>query len=158
MPTIRIHFLDASAIIKLLIREAGSGELWDYLKGQSNFYTTSLCFGESMGRFKSKYLKLNGNGYLFASNELLSMLSTGEINIEEPDIKHQDVIKEVEEICVKYGLDVADAFQIVTLKRSFKDVGIGESKPILITADSGLAAAARAENLRVWNCETEPAP
>jgi predicted nucleic acid-binding protein len=53
MKLIRIHYLDASAIVKLFIAEEGSDRLQKYFSEESNFYTTSLCFAEALGALKS---------------------------------------------------------------------------------------------------------
>ena len=45
---IRIHYLDASAIVKLILNEPGSSELRQYFGKESNFTATSLCFVESL--------------------------------------------------------------------------------------------------------------
>jgi predicted nucleic acid-binding protein len=50
MKLIRIHYLDASAIVKLFIAEEGSDRLQKYFSEESNFHTTSLCFAEALER------------------------------------------------------------------------------------------------------------
>jgi predicted nucleic acid-binding protein len=49
-----INYLDASAIVKLLIEEAQSKILKEYFSRNSNFYTTSFCFIEALGVLKRK--------------------------------------------------------------------------------------------------------
>lgn len=51
---IRIHYLDASAIVKLVLDETGSAELRQYFDKESNFTVTSLCFAEALGVLKVK--------------------------------------------------------------------------------------------------------
>ena len=65
---------------------------------------------------------------------------------------------EVEAIVKKYQIDVSDALQIVTIKKGEFNKFIGESQSLLITADEGLANAARSEGLAVWDCIHEPSP
>ena len=57
----------------------------------------------------------------------------------------------------KKSIDISDALQIVTLKKDYFNK-FPETQPLLITADAGLAKAARGENLRVWNCMNEEPP
>jgi predicted nucleic acid-binding protein len=159
MTAVRIHFLDASAIIKLFLEEDRSDELRKYFIEYTNFRTTSLCFGETLGRFKSFYYSHGSiDEYLEASNELLAHVSGESIAVEDIDITSRNVFKEVENIVQKHSLDVSDAFQIYTLKQGIWPLLQGDSKPILITADRKLAQSARDEHLRVWDCLREPAP
>lgn len=52
----KANYLDASAIIKILVDEDGSSEIQKYFRtGGSNFYMTSLCFSEALGVLKVKY-------------------------------------------------------------------------------------------------------
>jgi predicted nucleic acid-binding protein len=73
------------------------------------------------------------------------------------DISESEIFWEVEKTAKRCGLDIADAYQIVTVKKDYF-VRFPEAQPILVTADSRLAEAARKEGLRVWDCLKEPAP
>jgi hypothetical protein len=59
------------------------------------------------------------------------------------------VFTETEKIAKRYELDLSDALQLVTIKQRF---GKLKPKPLLITADSALAAAAQKEGIEIWNC------
>jgi len=162
METIRTHWLDASALVKLFLNENGSETLREYFNSKSVFWTTSLCFAEVLGVLKRKYISKKENlakeEYLAASGELVAHIRNGSISIEEVDITKLEIFNEVEKMVGNYSLDLADAFQIVALKKGFPSSLTGDSKTILITADRGLAEAAEREGLRVWNCleKTEP--
>jgi len=162
METIRTHLLDASALVKLFINEDGSEALKDYFGSRSVFWTTSLCFAEVLGVLKRKYLSnkedLTKEEYLVASEDMVSHIRNGSISIEEVDITQFVIFNEVEKIVEKYSIDLADAFQIVTLKRGFPSSLTEDAKTILITADEGLAGAAQSEGLRVWDCLRKPVP
>ncbi len=161
MAAIRTHYLDASAIVKLFVNEQGSDILQQYHKAHSTFYTTSLCFSEAIGVLKVKWLyrkEITQEQYLSAMNDLMASFAYESIGIDDTEIKERAVFREVEILAERYSLDIADAFQIYTLKTGFFSVLAGDSKPILITADSKLAEATRKEGLRVWDCMAEPAP
>ena len=80
------------------------------------------------------------------------------LQIDEVSILSPDVRSEAERLIQTHKIDFLDCFQIVTILRGrFRHLG-PESKSILITADHGLARAARAEGVRVWECTTESAP
>lgn len=164
MAIIRTHYLDASAIIKLLVKEEGSDRLNEYFKNHSNFYTTSLCVGEALGVLKVKYFRrkeIDQEAY-FAASEILTRGTDalGWLEIEEIKISDSNVFHEVEQLCKKHSLDFSDGLQIYTLKKGLFSVLPGDSTPILITADDALAEAAKCEGGRVWHIlkESEPKP
>lgn len=53
--SIRIHYLDASAIVKLFLDEDGSDRVRRYFAAESNFNTRTLCFAEALTVLKSKH-------------------------------------------------------------------------------------------------------
>jgi uncharacterized protein with PIN domain len=46
---VRVHYLDASALVKLLVDEPGSSRLKEYFDNPNVFRMTSLCFAEALG-------------------------------------------------------------------------------------------------------------
>jgi predicted nucleic acid-binding protein len=164
MLAVRTHYLDTSAIIKLFLDEADCQIIREYYNKQTTFYTTSLCFAETLGKLKDMRFhrkqpnNISESQYLAACNALLADISSGAIGIDEIAINNREVYKNVENITQKYSLDVADAFQIYTLKEGYFSRLRGESSPLLITADDALAEAARKEGLKAWNFRTEPTP
>jgi predicted nucleic acid-binding protein len=161
MAAVRTHYLDASAIVKLFVDEENSDILREYYNAHSTYSTTSLCFSEAIGVLKVKWLyrkEITHEQYLDAMNDLMACFAYEAIRIDEIEIKDRAVFKEVERLSECYALDISDAFQIYTLKTGFFSILTGDSKPILITGDTNLAAATRKEGLRVWDCMKEPAP
>ena len=165
MKLIRIHYLDASAMVKLFVDEEGSQALRSYFarESESEFYATSLCFAEALGVLKVKrfYRKeISDEDYLTACDQLLAYAADEIIELEDVKIKDRLVFIEVERLVSKYQpkIDVSDAFQIVSVKDNFFSRLENDSKPILITGDGNLAKAARQEGIRVWDCVTEPEP
>lgn len=166
MKLIRIHYLDASAIVKLFINEKGSDALRAYFtkEKESNFYyMTSLCFAEALGVLKVKYFNqkvISDEEYFYACDQLLAWAAGNTIEIEDIEIKDRMVFTEVENLIKKYGksIDVSDAFQIVSVKRNYFSRFESDSKPILITGDGPLAKAAEMEGIRVWNCVNKSEP
>ena len=170
MRLIRIHYLDASAIVKLILDEKGSGELREYFGKESNFIATSLCFAEALGALKVKRFNLKcltDEEYFSDCDELMAYVAGGTIEIEDIEIRDRSVFDEVETLARKHNegkpkdktIDISDAFQIVSVKRNyFSQFENSDSKPILITGDRPLAEAALSEGLRGWNCVDEPPP
>ncbi len=164
MGAVRTHFLDTSAIIKLVVDEADGKAVREYFNKHTNFFTTSLCFAETLGKLKDKRFhrkpphQITEEQYLDACNDLMAHITYGSIGIDEITINDRDVYTEVENIVQKHSLDIADAFQIYTLKKGYFSRLVGESSPMLITADNSLAVAALNEGLKAWNCVKEPMP
>jgi predicted nucleic acid-binding protein len=158
MSTLKSHYLDASALVKLLLEEEGSELLRTYFRKHTQFYTTPICFAETLGVLKTKYHGKDVAKYLNACDQLMTYVMDASIVIDEKEIANQQTYSEVEKLAQKHGLDISDAFQIVTLRRGLLARVGGESWPILITADSQLADAVRQEGLRVWDCMKERVP
>ena len=161
MGTIRTHFLDASAIVKLLINEIGSDKIRKYFTQHSCFYTTSLCFAEALGVLKAKHFhqkEITEEEYLAASDLLMAYIAGESIGIVEIEIKQRCVFREVENLVQKYSIDISDAFQIYTLKKGFLSSLEGDASPILITGDCNLAKSADKEGLKVWDCVKDTPP
>ncbi len=158
MEWVKIHYLDASSLVKLFVDEEGAGPVREYFNRESGFRVTSLCFAETLGVLKSKFFyqkKITQENYLCACDELMSSAADETILIVEVPIS--DTFSEVESLVRKYSIDTSDAFQIVTIKRDYFSK-FPETQPILITADETLANAARHEGLKVWDCLREPPP
>ncbi len=162
MELARIHYLDASAIVKLLIPEEGSESLRKYFKKQDGFCMTSLCFVEALMVLKRKHFydktPISNDDYLCACDQLFAYAKGNRIRIEDVEIEDRTVFIKVEELARKYNIDISDAFQIVSLKRNYFNRREFLSKPILITGDKPLAKAARMEKIDVWYCVDEAEP
>lgn len=158
---VRVHYLDASALVKLLVDEPGSSRLKEYFDNPNVFRMTSLCFAEALGVLKAKYLyrgEITEKGYLHRSYLLEVYLKHGRIKLDEVSLTDPAMFDEVEVIVKKYQIDISDALQIVTLKKGRYSKFVEESQSLLITADADLAKAARSEGLKVWDCINEPSP
>ena len=160
MKRIRTHYMDTSAIIKLLVQEDGSDKIRNYFSEHSIFSTTSICFAETLGVLKLKYLRklISQEEYLSASEELMAHLRGTTLQIEDVGISDRQIFNDVEALSKKYNLDISDCYQLVTLRRGFFAQFTNDSQPILITADKDLSVAARKEGFRVWDCLREIAP
>jgi len=150
---IACRYLDASAVVKLIMAEPGHEKLKQYFEDHSNFYMTNICLVEALSVFKREWCrkKTKQDIYLFNCNYLFSYIRDQIINVDELSLNEHDTYFKTEELAKKYNLDISDALQIFTVKHRFKEM-VNESKTIFITADKQLAKAAKAEGLRVWNC------
>jgi predicted nucleic acid-binding protein len=174
MGILKVHYLDASALVKLVVKEDGSDAIEAYMKreGMSSFKATSLCFAEALSVLKRKHQHKPDhidqdtwdNTYFTAAEDLIDyvryrndLIHTGQILLVDVAIADSNVFVKVEKICKQHSIDIIDAYQIVTVQRDHFSQFPG-AEPLFITADKRLGKAARAEGLCVWNCLKEPAP
>jgi predicted nucleic acid-binding protein len=149
------YFADASALVKLVVEENGTSELRP-LNAHEVFYTTLLCFSEALGVLKTcrwKKKRLSQEQYLGAANRLRGLVTSGCIKfVEYADLTVPQIFYATADLSDDHRIDLSDALQIVSVQQSHL------VDAILITADKGLAKAARKEGIQVWNCEKEPTP
>jgi uncharacterized protein len=158
---VKASHLDASAAVKLVLQERGSEHLSSYFANRAGFYITSVCLAEALGVFKRKRLRdeLSEKQYLATCYLLLGYLrSPPRIRVDEIELSSVDTFAEAEEIARRHKLDLSDSLQLVSVKHGRSSSCVPGFKTVLITADRALASAAKAEGLRVWNCEEEAAP
>ena len=159
------HYLDASALVKLVIAESDSDKLRAYC-ARAYLATTLLCFGEALGVLKAKWAHrhLTQEQYLAACEELFTRVRNSSLEIESTPLLSSDprelrvIYQEVEALAQKYCLDISDALQLHALRTGAYSRLEGTARASLVTADGKLARAAKAEGMPVWDCVRDPAP
>jgi predicted nucleic acid-binding protein len=162
MTSAKARYLDASALVKLLVDEGDCAPLRAFCNNHPSCNTTLLCVAEALGVLKRKWLKeqLSLEEYVRATTQLLAE-ARHRIYPDELNPSEHEVNSGVKALVEKYAslkLDVSDALQLYTLRHGPFRFLCGDSTSVLITADENLAKAARDEGLRVWDCIREPAP
>lgn len=164
IPPPRANFFDASALVKVYSPEHDGQTVRNYFLGKApTRYTTPFCFYEALNVLKSKWKyqkKMTEAQYHSAASKLTLWYSRARATrtIKDVDITEIQTLREVKDLAQKYSLDFSDALQIVSVKSGPFSRLVNDSKTILVTADRGLAVAARAEGLRVWSVLDEPEP
>jgi len=163
--TIKAHYLDASALVKLVAddqkEEPGRKTLREYYRQHTGFLATSHCVSETLNVLKVKHMyrhELSQADYLDTISRFIKGIIGGKLQIDELPILSPKLLQEAEILISKYGLDFVDCAQIVTVKHGRFSVLVGDSKSVLITADKELAKVAKKEGVRVWECTTEVPP
>lgn len=159
------HYLDASALVKLVIAEDHSERLRAYCS-RALLATTALCFGEALGVLKAKWTHkhLTHNEYLAACEELFAHVRNGTLQIEDTPLHSgaPQVLREhyerIEKLAKKHSLDISDALQLLIMQSGTYSTLAGAARASLVTADRRLACAAKAEGMRAWDCVHDPAP
>jgi predicted nucleic acid-binding protein len=162
----KAHYLDASALVKLVDDSPGESSgrdvLRKYYNEHSSMYATSYCLAEAFGVFKRRFLnnEINEGQYIEYVQGLIRLTVGWKLQLDEVDILLPIVSSEAERLIRKWKhkIDFLDCIQIVTVLHGRNRVLVGESRSILITADNALAKAARAEGARVWECNSETDP
>lgn len=161
-PPPRANCFDASALIKVFTREAGSDIVRDYFSNRSpTKYTTPFCFYETLNVLKVKWLyrdEITKEEYTEAAFRLVAWFEASTRYAQDIDLKDPRVFFVVRELAERHTLDLSDAFQIVSIKEGYFSHLINESQTVLVTADEALAKAARFEGVRSWYCLGEPEP
>lgn len=155
------NFFDASSLVKLHTPEVGSEIVRGYFHRQPTKYTTPFCFYEALGVLKVKWRnrkEITQSQYLQAACELSSWYGASSANIKDLDFASPVTFSQARCLAKKNSLDLSDAFQILSVKAGYFAPMIGDSQTVLITADKGLAEAARREGVRAWYFMDEPAP
>ena len=147
---VKAHYLDASALVKLVAddpeEEPGRDVLrtyyWHYA---ASMYATSYCITEAFSAFKRKSQRgqITENQYIKYVQNFIQQILGANLRIDEVPILSSLVYTEAERLIKVYKIDFLDCFQIVTILRGQFHVLGPESKSILITGDRKLAEAAR---------------
>ena len=157
----RADFFDASALAKVYTQEPCSDAARHYFHNRATKYTTPFCFYEAMNILKGKWKykgQLSLDQYLDAAFQLTAWYGASSSRINDLNFTEPTTFAEAKMIAYRNNLDLSDAFQILSVKKGYFSVLVNDSTTILVTADGGLATAARTEGLRVWNLMTETAP
>jgi hypothetical protein len=98
-------FLYACALVKMLLREAGSAELGRFLAGKEPHYTTSLCFGEALGVLKRKWThkEISQEEYMNAAHILRAWITSHVINLLPIDITDLSTFFEAADLSRRYA-------------------------------------------------------
>ncbi|MGO9146429.1 MAG: PIN domain-containing protein [Desulfomonilia bacterium] len=158
---VRADCFDASALVKVFTDEPDSDAVCDYFNSCPTKYTTPFCFYEAMNILKSKWKyqsKLDIDGYLEASFKLTAWYGASAAHVHDLDFTDPATFASARRLVLATGLDLSDAFQIVSVKQGYFSSLINDSSTVLVTADKLLARVAKSEGLRVWSVSEEHAP
>jgi len=154
------RYLDASALVKVVIAEGNHEAVRSFFVANVNLGATSLCVMEALGVIKGKWIygRISEDKYFSATRQLVRYVCGRKIEVEDINLFSFGGLDAVLARAKKHTLDLSDALQLETILRG-KYAHLGpNSASVLVTADAGLATAAAAEGVRVWNCIKDPQP
>lgn len=157
---IKLRYLDANCLVKLVAEEHRSAELRKHFFQRGIVCaTTTFCFYEALNVLKAKWVNqkrpdhISEKQYLAACEELCAIIEDGNIQLEEIFFSDRATFNESEKLVLTHKIDLSDAFQLVTLKRGmFSRLKVGD--PVLITEDGPLQKAAQHEGLRALDIDS----
>jgi predicted nucleic acid-binding protein len=162
--SIRVHYLDASVLVKIVADDGdeapGRDVFRQYYRSNGHMYTSSFCVAECFSAFKGKFLrkKISLDQYLHYIHDFYRLGVGHKLQLDDLELLAPQFRSEAERLITVHGIDFVDAVQIVTLMKGRYQHMVERSQSILITADQALAKAARAERACVWECTREPTP
>ena len=152
----KFQYFDANCLVKLVINKDGSEILREHLYSLGIVaVTTSFCFYEALGVLKTKWVKksrpdnITEEQYLAACEELCAYIGDEKIQVEENIFYNRESFTASERLTKKYGIDLSDSFQLVSLQKGMMAQLKTTILPELVSEDSGLAKAAKSEGLTV---------
>jgi predicted nucleic acid-binding protein len=157
------HYLDASVAVKVFCKEPGSAVITEYIVRNTSIicYITEFALYEILVVLKANWIRhdLSDDGYILAIAKLEGFLDEGLIQVDT-DFKPHDrrLIYELGQLVKKHKIDYSDVLQIYAVLHGKRKHYAHECKTVLVTADSDLAKAARAEGLRVWHFPKDTPP
>ena len=150
---LRPNYLDASALVKLVVDEEYSSRVRAYVFAaeQSWRVCTAYCFVEALGVLKRRNATgcLSDRGYIAGSRRLIHLTKDDSIKLIEENFPTMVSFSAAETLVKNHGIDFLDAFQLLSVKESWKYLA-SPSAPILVTADAQLSKAATKERVKCW--------
>ncbi len=153
------YYLDASALIKLVVDEPGSKSIHNYYNSTPNACITLISFIESLGVLKRKWKgQWDKPDYHKAVEDLLIMIYGGKPEVDNMTLADPATFKNVSKMAKQYNLDFADALQLFAiLKGKYSQFNLG-SQTRFVSADKGLVKAARDQGVLTWLCTKNTDP
>jgi len=157
----RADFFDASALAKIFADEPHSEIVRQYFGTRATKYTTPFCFYEALNVLKGKWKhkgQLSKSQYLDAAFRLTAWYGASSARVKDLNFTDPATFAKAKVIAERTGLDLSDAFQILSVRSGYFSALVNESSTVLVTADKELALAAKSEGLTTWSVAEEPPP
>jgi predicted nucleic acid-binding protein len=155
METIRTYFFDASALVKIYLREPGSKSATQFKNDGGRVYTSWVVIAEALGVLKRHWLRRQlseaqyaKSVYLLFADVRLGVVHPVDVRIENGRASIATYEGGIIEVRRQHPtIDAADALQLLAIQDSWLRALGGESQTRLVTADGGMAEAAQARGI-----------
>jgi predicted nucleic acid-binding protein len=153
------YYLDASALVKLVVDEPGAKDVREFFNATPNACVTLVSFIEALGVLKRKWeCKWDQPDYHYAVEYLLQMMYGGKPEVDNMALAEPSTFRSVSQISEQHNLNFADAFQLFAILNGKYAPLTAGSETRLISADRGLVSAARSQGILTWLCSRDGAP
>ena len=142
----RADCFDASALVKVYAQEPRSAVVRSYFESRPTKYTTPFCYYEALNILKAKWEHrslLSREEYLNAAFRLTVWYQASAKHVDDLDLTNPQTFRLAQSLVEKFGLDLSDALQIVSVRDGYFAPLVNDSQTVLVTADKDLAIAAR---------------
>ena len=156
---ISTYFFDASAIVRILLRdEPGAKKVVQIFGAHAPIHTSWVLLAEALGVFKRKWQQgvLGEAQYGPAVYQLFKLIKSGKLHPVDLEVLGDGRPRlrtyDFDVIVVRRShpeLDAADALQFLAIREGVLGRLTGPSRTQLVTADSNLRRAAEAEGIPV---------
>lgn len=122
---VKVHYLDASALVKLVAddpdEEPGRDALRRYYHSHACRYATSYCATEAFSAFKLKFLRkqITEDQYIQSVRDFIQRVIGGNLQIDEVPILSPVVFTEAERLIKAYKIDFIDCFQLLPDRHNY---------------------------------------
>jgi predicted nucleic acid-binding protein len=153
------YYLDASALVKLIVDETGANDLRAYVNETLNAYATTISYFEGLNVLKRKWdAKWNDPAYHKAVEKLFQMMNGGKPETDNLSVTDKANFMDVIQLSQQHNIDFADAFQLLAiLNGTYSPFCLG-SETRFLSADKDLVRAARSYKIKTWRCSKDGPP
>lgn len=153
------YYLDASALVRLVVNEPGSNDVRQYFNGNSGACATFVSYIEALGVLKRKWQdNWQDSNYHKAVDDLQIPVYGGKLEIDDTSLANPAIFREVAAFSQSHNLDFADALQLFAIKKGKYSPFTAGSNTRFIAADGNLVRAARSNKVLTWKCSKDGPP
>jgi len=150
------YYLDASALVKLVVNEPGVNDVRRYFNTNSGACTTFVSFVEALGVLKRKWQdNWQDADYQKAVEGLQIPVYGKKLELDDISLANPEIFQEVAVFSQLHNLDFADALQLYTIKKGKYSPFTAGSNTRFICADRDLVRAARMNKVLTWECSKD---
>jgi predicted nucleic acid-binding protein len=152
-------YLDASALVRLVVEEPGANDVRQYFTSNSGACTTLVSFVEALGVLKRKWQgNWHDSNYHKAVEDILILVYGGKLDIDDTSLSNPAIFKEVAKFSKSHNLDFADALQLFAMKKGKYSPFTAGSRTRFVSADGDLVRSARSNKVLTWECSKDGPP
>ena len=153
------YYLDACALVRLVVNEPGANDVRQYFNTNSGACATFVSFVEALRVLKRKWQdNWQDSDYQKAVEDLQSPVYGEKLELDDISLANPALFREVAAFSKLHNLDFADALQLYAIKKGKYSPFTSGSNTRFISADGDLVRAARNNKVLTWECSKDGSP